>query len=1117
VLRQGQLFWAIALALALLAPQATASQPFQPGAVGYAHRPVCKAVPKRVARCHAEVIVADSGAPLVTFTPSGYGPSDLQSAYGLTAMASSEGATQTIAIVDAYDAPSAEADLGIYRSQFGLPACTTANGCFRKVNQRGGTTPPSTDAGWAQEISLDLDMASAICPNCHILLVEADSANFSDLSTAVNEAAALGATQISNSYGGSEFNGETTLESAYNHPGIAVTVSSGDAGYGVEFPASSRYVTAVGGTHLVRNTSTRGWAESAWSGAGSGCSAYVPKPAWQTDSGCSMRSVADVSAVADPNTGVAVYDSLAYKGSSGWMVFGGTSASSPIVAAYDALIGAPAASLSYPYGNTALFNDVTSGSNGSCGGGYLCTGTAGYDGPTGLGTPNGGVPTGSKPAVATQAASPFAATTATLNATVRAYGTDTTYHFDYGTTSSYGSRSPGVDADAGSGLTSVPVTANLTGLSANTAYHFRVVATNSAGTTNGADQTFTTGAAPVVVTQAATLVTSTGAQLNGTVNPGRLATTYHFEYGTTTGYGSQSPAVDASAGSGSAAVAESATLTGLTAGTTYHYRLVATNSAGTVQGADQQFVTPLPPAPPDVTTGAASSVLDTTATVSGTVNPNGTSTTYHVEYGTTTSYGSQSGDTSAGSGSSAQPASANLTGLTPGTQYHYRLVATNSAGTANGADQTFTTGVRPAVTTQAATGVGASGATLNGSVNPNGDTTTYHFEYGTTTGYGSQSASANAGAGSSSVAESLALSGLANGTTYHFRLVAANSAGTTFGPDQQFTTLPPPVATTDAASSILDTSATLGGTVDPNGSVSSYRFEYGTATSYGSQSPAVDASAGSGSAPVTVSADLTGLAPATTYYFRVVATSPAGTSYGDQGSFTTGSAPVVVTQDATTMTTSAATLNGTVNPGRLATTYRFEYGTTLGYGSQSTSASAGSGTSPVLESLTLTGLAADTTYHFRIVATNAAGTTTGDDATFTTPARPVDPPAQTTPPATATTQSPADTEPATTPPVINTAPAPCKPAFRIARHRRMALLTIRCAPSGKLTAIVVRGKHRLVRARRAHKGTGDVKLRLRIPRRAFGHAKSLRLTVKVTVAGATGAPQVLRRRVTIRT
>ncbi len=375
-------------ALAVSAPVASARS----------FRAACGTPAPRHARCDAEIVTTApssagvAAAPLVTAAPSGYGPADLASAYSLP-VATGAGAGETVAIVDAYDDPNAESDLGVYRSRYGLTACTTANGCFRKVNQTGGTTPPGADAGWAQEISLDLDMVAAICPNCHILLVEASSSSFTDLAASVDRAVTMGATQVSNSYGGSEYSGELAGQSHYNHPGVDITVSTGDNGYGVQFPASSQYVTAVGGTSLSRDGSSRGWSETAWSGAGSGCSAYVPKPAWQSDAGCARRAVADVSAVADPNTGVAVYDS--YGGSAGWMIFGGTSVAAPLVAAVDALAGgrSPASTYgSFAYNNRTRFNDVTSGSNGSCGGSYLCTGVAGYDGPTGIGTPNGVAP-----------------------------------------------------------------------------------------------------------------------------------------------------------------------------------------------------------------------------------------------------------------------------------------------------------------------------------------------------------------------------------------------------------------------------------------------------------------------------------------------------------------------------------------------------------------------------------------------------------------------------------------------------------------------------------------------------------------------------------------------------
>ena len=346
---------------------------------------VCGPAAAGFTRCHALLLVTPNAS-----SPGGYNPADLQSAYKLPS--STAGSGQTVAIVDAYDDPNAESDLGVYRSQFGLAACTTANGCFKKVNQNGGTSYPRANGGWAQEISLDLDMVSAICPNCHILLVEASSSSLTNLGTAVNTAATLGANEISNSYGGGESSSDTSYDTSYyNHPGIAITVSSGDNGYGVQYPAASQYVTAVGGTSLNRASNTRGWSETTWSGAGSGCSAYDPKPSWQTDGGCTRRTVADVSAVADPNTGVSVYDSYSYQGRSGWLVFGGTSVASPIIASVYALAG-NAASVnygSYPYSHTSSLFDVTSGSNGSCGGTYLCTAGTGYDGPTGNGTPNG--------------------------------------------------------------------------------------------------------------------------------------------------------------------------------------------------------------------------------------------------------------------------------------------------------------------------------------------------------------------------------------------------------------------------------------------------------------------------------------------------------------------------------------------------------------------------------------------------------------------------------------------------------------------------------------------------------------------------------------------------------
>jgi subtilase family serine protease len=380
---------AFLLALAAGPLAASAAPPATPpGQSGKHHaEKVCSdAVASGEARCHAQVQVDDVTKKAFAFaTPAGYGPADLKAAYAIPSATTAP----TVAIVDAYDDPRAESDLGTYRSTFGLPACTTRNGCFRKINQSGGTRSPKGDTGWAEEISLDLDMVSAICPNCHILLVEANSNSFNDLAAAVDYAATRvpGVVAISNSYGGGEWNGEQTFQSHYNHPGKAITASTGDSGYGVEFPAAAASVTAVGGTTLTRSGGT--FSETAWSGAGSGCSAYIAKPSWQTGTAdCANRSVADVSAIADPNTGVAVYDTY---GTGGWLVFGGTSVASPIIASVYALAGNTASITggSYAYGHPTSLNDVMSGSNGSCGGTYLCTSGTGYDGPTGLGTPKG--------------------------------------------------------------------------------------------------------------------------------------------------------------------------------------------------------------------------------------------------------------------------------------------------------------------------------------------------------------------------------------------------------------------------------------------------------------------------------------------------------------------------------------------------------------------------------------------------------------------------------------------------------------------------------------------------------------------------------------------------------
>jgi len=378
--------------LVLAGASAWSAQTVQRSGATY-HVAACpQSVAPRTARCFSR-IVSDSAGNLIArgatpnTTPSGYGPTDLRSAYNVTATGSS---ATVIAIVDAYGYPNAESDLATYRSTFGLPACTSSSGCFTKYNQSGVVgSYPSQNTGWEQESALDLDMASAMCPNCKIILVEATTSSFGNLAAAVNTAAAKGAHVISNSYGGGE-SGSQTYEPSYNHAGVAITASTGDSGYGAQFPATSPHVTAVGGTHLVRSGTTRGWTETVWSGTGSGCSIFYAKPAWQTDTGCSLRMEADVSADADPATGVAVFGPTG-GGTSQWLEFGGTSVAAPLVGGIYGNNGGAVNYGSDPYSHTANLNDVTTGHNGTCAGqpAYFCNAEVGYDGPTGLGTPNG--------------------------------------------------------------------------------------------------------------------------------------------------------------------------------------------------------------------------------------------------------------------------------------------------------------------------------------------------------------------------------------------------------------------------------------------------------------------------------------------------------------------------------------------------------------------------------------------------------------------------------------------------------------------------------------------------------------------------------------------------------
>jgi FG-GAP repeat len=496
------------------------------------------------------------------------------------------------------------------------------------------------------------------------------------------------------------------------------------------------------------------------------------------------------------------------------------------------------------------------------------------------------------PNVLTTGASSIENTTATLTATVDPGGASVTdCHFEYGPTSAYGS-SAACSSLPGSGPSPEAVSAPIAGLEAATSYHYRIVATNSRGTSSGSDKSFKTlPNPPTVTTGTASEVVQTLAQLDATVNPnGDEVSECAFEYGTTSSYGSSAPCSPAP-GAGESPVAVSASVVHLAPNTTYHFRVVATSMGGTGRGADETFVTV--PEAPTVVTAAASSITTNSATLDATVNPNGDEVSECAfEYGTTSSYGSSAPCSPApGAGESPVAVSASVVHLAPNTTYHFRVVATNAGGTSDGIDQTFQTSVDPpSVSTGSAAAVTQTTATLEGTVNPEGaNVTSCKLEYGTTVSYGSSAlCQPLPGSGESAVAVSAAVSGLTADTSYHFRVSATNAGGTSDATDQTFTTLPgAPTVQTGVGRQITETSAALHATVNPNGgAVTACEIEYATSPTLAGAASASCGAPGSGEQPVEVLASAGGLAGTQTYYFRVSATNAGGNRMGAINSFT---------------------------------------------------------------------------------------------------------------------------------------------------------------------------------------------------------------------------------------
>ena len=370
-------------------PAFTAVSPAS-AAPGHSHKRVCATASAGEVACDAIVDTDANGTPAATSTPSGFGATTLQKAYGIAGYTASG---STVAVVDAYNDPNAFSDVNTYRKQYGIPALSNAGAApfFKQVSQTGTSTLPSKNGGWAQEISLDLDMVSASCPSCNILLVEAKSATTANLAAGVSYAKGVsGVVAVSNSYGGNESSSETSYSSNYTPAtsGQWIVASAGDSGTGAQTPATYNTVVAAGGTSLTTTSAGAYSSETAWSDSGSGCSAYI-KATFNTGVCSGARAEADVSSDADPNTGVAVYDSYSYQGASGWLVFGGTSASSPFVSGVHALAHSSSNSASTLYATGVSVHDVTTGSNGSCSVTRICNAGVGYDGPTGVGSPNG--------------------------------------------------------------------------------------------------------------------------------------------------------------------------------------------------------------------------------------------------------------------------------------------------------------------------------------------------------------------------------------------------------------------------------------------------------------------------------------------------------------------------------------------------------------------------------------------------------------------------------------------------------------------------------------------------------------------------------------------------------
>jgi hypothetical protein len=858
----------------------------------------------------------------------GLGPQQLRNAYfpGEEPRAPAS-QPQTIALVDAYNDLGAEADLKVYDEEFGLPACSVANGCFEQVNQNGekgklpfpssvaerhqaellcedGTAPENEAAcyaveeadGWSLEMSLDIEMAHAVCQSCHIVLVEAENGEGARLEVAEDTAArsrgdgGVGADEVSNSWGGAE---PASDGEAFNHPGVVVTASSGDSGYlgwehegvaGVEYPASSPHVVSVGGTSLtMTGAGGQAWGtETVWGSSGGGCSVNFPAQAWQREVsdwsavGCgtgseSRRASNDVAADADPYTGVAVYDSVPYlapgepprDGSPpDWTPLGGTSVASPIVASMFALAGGahgvayPAQTL-YSHLGSGLVHDITEGGNGECEGFYgdgcsgsmvplspedcgsgalICNAAAGYDGPSGVGTPDGvgafapgrththGA--GSPEAPHTElCGEPIGATEAKACGTLDPHASATVgYYFAYNRGSScLGGRETTLAPEAQRDDAAVSV--QLTGLEPDTEYAYCLIATDSSGETEGSAVTFTTG--PIAPRSPTTLpaaqIASETVTLEGRLTAERAPTSWYFEYapgGSCSGVeASRTPEAQDTHPDEPTEV--HAPVSGLEPGTEYSACLIAKNAVGSRAGSPISFTTKAIP-PRVVSVAVVGAPGSREATIEGHVLPGAQHAKCELDYGSTEAYGIHvpCREDLLGAGDSGAAAVVHVTGLEPGTAYDYRLIVENSSGPSapgEGKGMFTTQTATPLLSAESASGVGSSGALLSGTVGPEGARTRYWFEYGATEALGQSTPGGEVPASTGAVPVTPeAISGLTPGTLYHYRLRAKNQWHEAVGETQTFTTASgPPIVPAGGPPSTSPGSSELGVSLTP--------------------------------------------------------------------------------------------------------------------------------------------------------------------------------------------------------------------------------------------------------------------------------------------------------------